>query len=49
MTDKKTWFLAGADVIALSEHKLATLQEQIDASRDLPTSPALDDATAAAA
>jgi NAD(P)-dependent dehydrogenase (short-subunit alcohol dehydrogenase family) len=37
-------FIAGADAIALAEQKVADLQAQIDAYRDLSTSLALDDA-----
>ena len=36
-------FIAGADAIALAEQKVADLQAQIDAYRDLSTSLALDD------
>src|SRR2546427_1416892 len=39
-------FIAGADVIGLAEQKVADLQQQIDAFRDLSTSLAYDDATA---
>jgi NAD(P)-dependent dehydrogenase (short-subunit alcohol dehydrogenase family) len=42
-------FIAGADAIALAEQKLATLQQQIDAFRDLSSSLALDEAETAAA
>jgi NAD(P)-dependent dehydrogenase (short-subunit alcohol dehydrogenase family) len=37
-------FIAGADAIAIAEQKVADLQAQIDAYRDLSTSMALDDA-----
>ena len=37
-------FIAGADAIALVEQKVADLQVQIDAYRDLSTSLAYDDA-----
>jgi NAD(P)-dependent dehydrogenase (short-subunit alcohol dehydrogenase family) len=37
-------FIAGADVVAIAEQKVADLQAQIDAYRDLSTSMALDDA-----
>ena len=43
MTDKKVWFSVGADAIGLAEQKVADLQAQIDAFRDLSTSLALDD------
>ena len=43
MTDKKTWFITGADSIGLAEQKVADLEEQIDAYRDLSTSLALND------
>ncbi len=36
-------FLAGADAIATAEQKIATLQQQIDAYRDLSTSLAIDE------
>src|SRR6185437_8949480 len=36
-------FLAGADAISLAEQKVAGLQEQIEAHRDLSTSLALDE------
>jgi NAD(P)-dependent dehydrogenase (short-subunit alcohol dehydrogenase family) len=36
-------FIAGADAISLAEQKVAALQEQIDAYRDLSTSLARDD------
>ena len=36
-------WLAGADSIELAEQKVAALQQQIDAFRDLSTSLALDD------
>jgi NAD(P)-dependent dehydrogenase (short-subunit alcohol dehydrogenase family) len=36
-------FIAGADAIALAERKVADLQQQIDAYRDLSTSLAYDD------
>jgi hypothetical protein len=36
-------FIAGADAIAVAEQKVADLQAQIDAYRDLSTSLALDD------
>jgi NAD(P)-dependent dehydrogenase (short-subunit alcohol dehydrogenase family) len=36
-------FIAGADAIALAEHKTADLKADIDAYRDLSTSLALDD------
>ncbi len=39
-------FIAGPDAIGLAEQKVAALQEQIDAYRDLSTSLAYDDATA---
>jgi NAD(P)-dependent dehydrogenase (short-subunit alcohol dehydrogenase family) len=39
-------FIAGADAIGLAEQKVAALQEQIDAYRDLSTSLAYEDATA---
>jgi NAD(P)-dependent dehydrogenase (short-subunit alcohol dehydrogenase family) len=39
-------FIAGADAIGLAEQKVADLQQQIDAFRDLSTSLAYDDATA---
>jgi hypothetical protein len=35
-------FIAGADAIALAEHKVADLQAQIDAERDLSTLLAFD-------
>ncbi|MGH2946120.1 MAG: SDR family NAD(P)-dependent oxidoreductase [Solirubrobacteraceae bacterium] len=41
-------FLAGADSIELAEQKVAALQQQIDAFRDLSTSLALDDLQPAA-
>jgi len=37
-------FIAGADAIAIAEQKVAALQQQINAYRDLSTSLALDDA-----
>src|SRR5947199_3824942 len=37
-------FIAGADAIATAEQKIATLQQQINAYRDLSTSLAYDDA-----
>ena len=43
MTDKKVWFVVVADAIGLAEQKVADLQAQIDAFRDLSTSLALDD------
>jgi hypothetical protein len=36
-------FIAGAEVIALAEQKIADLQQQINAYRDLSTSLAFDD------
>jgi NAD(P)-dependent dehydrogenase (short-subunit alcohol dehydrogenase family) len=39
-------FIAGPDAIGLAEQKVADLEEQIDAFRDLSTSLAYDDATA---
>jgi NAD(P)-dependent dehydrogenase (short-subunit alcohol dehydrogenase family) len=39
-------FIAGADAIALAEQKVADLQQQIDAYRDLSSSLAYDDAAA---
>jgi NAD(P)-dependent dehydrogenase (short-subunit alcohol dehydrogenase family) len=42
-------FIAGADAIALAEQKVATLQQEIDAFRDLSSSLALDEAETAAA
>jgi hypothetical protein len=36
-------FIAGADAIALAERKVADLQQQIDAHRDLSSSLAYDD------
>jgi NAD(P)-dependent dehydrogenase (short-subunit alcohol dehydrogenase family) len=39
-------FIAGADAIGLAEQKVAALQEQIDANRDLSTSLARDDVEA---
>jgi NAD(P)-dependent dehydrogenase (short-subunit alcohol dehydrogenase family) len=36
-------FLAGADAIATAEQKIATLQQQIDAYRDLSMSLAIDE------
>jgi NAD(P)-dependent dehydrogenase (short-subunit alcohol dehydrogenase family) len=39
-------FIAGADAITLAEQKVAALQAQIDAFRDLTTSLAYEDATA---
>jgi NAD(P)-dependent dehydrogenase (short-subunit alcohol dehydrogenase family) len=42
-------FIAGADAIALAEQKVAQLQEQIDAFRDLSTSLAHEDVKADAA
>jgi NAD(P)-dependent dehydrogenase (short-subunit alcohol dehydrogenase family) len=41
-------FMAGADSIALAEQKVAALQQQIDAFRELSTSLALDDLEPAA-
>ena len=41
MTDKKVWFITGADAIA--KQKVADLKKQIDAYRDLSASLALDD------
>ena len=43
MTDKKVWFITEADSIGRAEQKVADLEEQIDAYRDLSTSLALDD------
>ena len=43
MTDKKAWFIADADSIGLAKQKVADLQVQIDAFRDLSTSLALND------
>ena len=43
MSDKKVWFITGADAIALAEQTVADLKEQIDAYRDLSTFLALDD------
>ncbi len=43
MTDKKVWFIVGADSIGVAEQKVADLREQIDAFRNLLTSLALDD------
>jgi len=42
-------FIAGADAIGLAEQKVADLQQQIEAFRDLSTSLALDDAETLAA
>jgi hypothetical protein len=42
MTDKKVWFITGAGSIGRIEQKVAALEEQIDAYRDLSTSLALD-------
>jgi NAD(P)-dependent dehydrogenase (short-subunit alcohol dehydrogenase family) len=42
-------FIAGADAIALAEQTVATLQQEIDAFRDLSSSLALDEADTAAA
>jgi NAD(P)-dependent dehydrogenase (short-subunit alcohol dehydrogenase family) len=42
-------FIAGADAIQLAEQKVATLQEQIDAYRDLSSSLALDEVEAGVA
>jgi hypothetical protein len=42
MTDKKVWFIAGADSISLAEQKVTDLHEQINAFRDLSASLALD-------
>jgi NAD(P)-dependent dehydrogenase (short-subunit alcohol dehydrogenase family) len=39
-------FIAGADAIGLADQRVADLQQQIDALRDLSTSLAYDDATA---
>ena len=36
-------FIAGADAVGLAEQKVADLQTQIDAYRDLSTSLALDE------
>jgi NAD(P)-dependent dehydrogenase (short-subunit alcohol dehydrogenase family) len=41
-------FIAGADAIALAEQTVATLQQEIDAFRDLSSSLALDEADTAA-
>jgi NAD(P)-dependent dehydrogenase (short-subunit alcohol dehydrogenase family) len=41
-------FIAGADAIGTAEQQIATLQQQIDAFRDLSTSLALDEAVTAA-
>jgi NAD(P)-dependent dehydrogenase (short-subunit alcohol dehydrogenase family) len=41
-------FIAGADAIGTAEQQIATLQQQIDALRDLSTSLALDEAVIAA-
>jgi hypothetical protein len=43
MTDKKTWFITGADSIGLPEQEVADLEEQIDAYRDQSTPLALND------
>jgi hypothetical protein len=43
MTDKKVWFITEVDSIGRAEQKVADLEEQIDAYRDLSTSLALDD------
>jgi hypothetical protein len=40
-------FIAGADAIAITEQKVAALQEAINAYRDLSTSLALDEVDAA--
>ena len=42
MTDKKAWFITGADATGIAEQKVADLRQQIDAFRDLSTSLALD-------
>ena len=42
-------FIAGADAIATSEQTIADLQAQIDAYRDLSSSLAFDEETAARA
>jgi len=42
-------FIAGADAIGLAEQTVATLQQEIDAFRDLSSSLALDEAATAAA
>ena len=43
MTDKKVWLITGADAISFAEQKVAELEEQIDAYRDLSASLALND------
>ncbi len=43
MNDKKVWFIVSADSIGVAEQKVADLQGQIDAYRDLSTALALDD------
>lgn len=37
-------FIAGADAIGIAEQKIASLQEQISAYRDISTSMAYEDA-----
>jgi hypothetical protein len=46
MTSKQTWFIAGADAIGTAEQQIAALQQQIDASREPPSSLAIDETAA---
>jgi hypothetical protein len=43
MTDRKVWFITGTGSIGRTEHKVADLEEQIDAYRDQLTSLTLND------
>ena len=43
MTDRKVWFITGAGSTGRTEHKVAALQAQIDAYRDVSTFLALDE------
>jgi hypothetical protein len=42
MTEKKIWFITGADAIGLAEQKVVDLQQEIDALRHRSTSPAYE-------
>jgi hypothetical protein len=43
MTERKAWFITGADSISLAKQKVADLKEQVDVYRDLSTSLALNE------
>ena len=43
MTERKVWFITGADLIGLAKQKVTDLKEQVDLYRDLSASLALND------